>query len=162
VQSAALIRRHVEDGLALAREHRLPEAVARFIPEHHGTQEITFFLERARELRPGAEPRPEHFRYPGPRPQTAETGVALLADAVEAALRVLDEPTPATIEDAIAHLVRGRLEAGQLDEAPLTLRQIEAVQREFVRTLTSMHHERIEYPEDAGGITADWENTRDA
>ena len=158
-QSAAVIRKHVTHGLELADEYALPEAIRRFIPEHHGTQEISFFLDRAREE--GGDIRLELFRYPGPLPQTAETAVALLADAVEAALRVLDEPTPETIADAIDHLVQGRLEAGQLREAPLTLRQIEMVQREFARVLAGMHHNRVEYPEDAGGITADWESPRD-
>ncbi len=158
-QSAAVIRRHVEDGLALAREHKLPEEVRRFIPEHHGTQEISFFLERAREDR-GGPVREELFRYPGPAPQSAETGVALLADAVEAALRVLDDPTPERLRDAIDHLVERRVESGQLRAAPLTLRQIETIKREFLRVLTGIHHTRIEYPEDAGGITADWETAR--
>jgi len=156
--SAAVIRRHVEDGLALAAEHRLPEAVVAFIPEHHGTSPISFFLERAREEEPAALARVELFRYPGPLPRSAETAVALLGDAVEAALRVLDDPTPETVSDAIEHLVESRVESGQLREAPLTLAQIETVKQEFVRTYTAMFHNRVEYPEDAGGITADWES----
>ncbi len=162
-QSAAVIRRHVEDGLTLAREHKLPEVVRRFIPEHHGTQEITYFLERAKEESGGgggAALKPELFRYPGPKPQTAETAIALLADAVEAALRVLDEPAPETLGQAIDHLVKTRIESGQLGDAPLTLKQISIVKREFLRVLSAQHHERIEYPEDAGGITADWETAR--
>jgi putative nucleotidyltransferase with HDIG domain len=156
--SAAVIRRHVEDGMALAAEHRLPEAVKAFIPEHHGTSPISYFIERAREEEPAALAREELFRYPGPRPRSAETAVALLGDAVEAALRVLDDPTPETVADAIDHLIESRVEGGQLREAPLTLAQIENVKREFVRMYTATHHGRIEYPEDAGGITADWEN----
>lgn len=158
-QSAGIIRRHVEDGLALAAEHRLPEAVRRFIPEHHGTQEISYFLERARER--GGDVREELFRYPGPRPGTAETAVALLADAVEAAIRVLDEPTPETVSQAIDHLIAGRVGSGQLAEAPLTLRQLDVVRDAFVRVLAGEYHNRVEYPEDAGGITADWEPSRD-
>jgi putative nucleotidyltransferase with HDIG domain len=155
--SAAVIRRHVEDGLALAAQHRLPEAVRAFIPEHHGTSAITFFLERARAAEPAAQVREELFRYPGPRPRSAETAVALLGDAVEAALRVLDDPAPETVADAIEHLVETKLADGQLREAPLTLAQIETVKGEFVRVYAAMVHARIEYPEDAGGITADWE-----
>jgi len=156
--SAAVIRRHVEDGLALAAEHRLPDAVKAFIPEHHGTSPITYFLEQAREEEPAALAREELFRYPGPLPHTAETAVALCGDAVEAALRVLDEPTPETVADAIEHLITARVESGQLREAPLTLAQLEVVKREFVRAYTAMYHNRVEYPEDAGGITADWES----
>ena len=155
--SAAVIRRHVEDGLALAAEHRLPDAIRAFIPEHHGTTAITYFLERARSEEPAAQSREDLFRYPGPRPRSAETAVALLGDAVEAALRVLDEPTPETIADAIEHLVETRVGDGQLKEAPLTLAQIEIVKAEFVRAFAAMYHSRVEYPEEAGGITADWE-----
>jgi len=161
-QSAAVIRRHVEDGLRLAEEARLPQVVRAFIPEHHGSAPITFFLERARESEPQALEREEVFHYPGPGPQSVETAVALLADAVEAALRVLDEPTPETVHDAIEHLVAARLESGQLRGAPLTLRQIEVVKQEFVRSLAGMYHDRLDYPEGAGGITADWEIDRHA
>ncbi len=159
-QSAALIRRHVEDGLALGQEHRLPAQVLAFIPEHHGTGEITYFAERVRDEDPAAPLPDEVFRYPGPLPQSAETAVAMLADGVEAALRVLDEPEPETIERAIQHLVHQRLDAGQLAEAPLTLRQIDTVRRTFARLVTGMHHNRIAYPEDAGGISADWSADR--
>jgi putative nucleotidyltransferase with HDIG domain len=159
-QSAALIRRHVEDGLALGQEHRLPAQILAFIPEHHGTGEITFFAERARDEDPDAPLPDEVFRYPGPLPQSEETAVAMLADGVEAALRVLDEPAAETIDRAIAHLVHQRLEAGQLAEAPLTLRQIETVRRTFARLVAGMHHNRIAYPEDAGGISADWSADR--
>jgi hypothetical protein len=136
--------------------------VKAFIPEHHGTAPISYFIERARDEEPAALAREELFRYPGPRPRSAETAVALLGDAVEAALRVLDDPTPETIANAIDHLIESRVEGGQLREAPLTLAQIEIVKREFVRAYTAMYHSRVEYPEDAGGITADWESDHHA
>jgi cyclic-di-AMP phosphodiesterase PgpH len=158
--SAAVIRRHVEDGLALAAEHRLPDAVRAFIPEHHGTSPIAYFLERARDEEPAALAREELFRYPGPLPHSAETAVALLGDQVEAALRVLDEPSAETIADAIDHLVEAKVESGQLKEAPLTLAQVETVKREFARAYSAMYHSRVEYPEEAGGITADWESAK--
>ncbi len=158
--SAAIIRRHVEDGLALATEHRLPEVVKAFIPEHHGTCTIAYFLDRAREEEPAAQGRDEVFRYPGPPPRSAETAVALLGDTVEAALRVLEDPEPATIADAVDHLIETRVQDGQLRESPLTFAQIETVKQEFVRVFSAMFHSRVEYPEDAGGITADWEVDR--
>jgi hypothetical protein len=161
-QSAMVIRRHVEEGLKLAAEHGLPDVVKRFIPEHHGRAPISFFMEKAREVEPGALEREELFHYPGPGPGTKETAVALLADAVEAALRVLDEPTEETVRAAIEHLVETRIESGQLRDAPLTLRQIEIVKQEFVRVLAGMYHDRVDYPEEAGGITADWEIERHA
>jgi putative nucleotidyltransferase with HDIG domain len=160
--SAAVIRRHVEDGLALAVEHRLPDVLKRFIPEHHGTCTIAYFLGRARTEEPAAVSREELFRYPGPLPRSAETAVALLGDTVEAALRVLDEPTEETVTDAIDHLIENRVRDGQLREAPLTLAQIEIVKREFVRVFAAMYHNRVEYPEGAGGITADWESDHHA
>ncbi|MDH4349655.1 MAG: HDIG domain-containing protein [Gemmatimonadota bacterium] len=156
--SAQLIRSHVKEGVALAEEARLPEAVTAFIPEHHGTAEITYFLERAR-ARGDSEISPDAFRYPGPRPRSVETAVAMLADGVEAALRVLDDPSPEKIRDAIDHLTLQRVESGQLDDAPLTLSQLERVKEEFVRVLAGVHHNRIDYPANVGGISADWKAT---
>src|SRR2546429_9790217 len=85
-----LFKAHVTDGLALAHEARLPEAVAAFIPEHHGTTEITYFLDRAKKSGDGGSPRPGDYVYPGPKPHSAEAAITMLADSVEAALRVLE------------------------------------------------------------------------
>jgi cyclic-di-AMP phosphodiesterase PgpH len=158
-QSAQIIKAHVTDGLALALEARLPEAVAAFIPEHHGTTEITYFLDRARKSRDGSSPDPAEYQYPGPRPRSKETAITMLADSVEAALRVLEDLTPNKIDEAIDHIVRNKLSAGQLDEAPMTLQQIEQVKQEFVRIISGMYHSRIDYPESSGGITATWQPT---
>jgi putative nucleotidyltransferase with HDIG domain len=154
--SAGIVRAHVKDGLALADEHRIPDVVKAFIPEHHGTQEISYFLDRARARSPGETGDPEVFRYPGPRPRSVETAVAMLADGVEAALRVLDDPTPQQVRDAIEHLIEQRIQARQLAEAPLTMAQLDRVREEFVRVLGSMHHNRVDYPVATGGITAGW------
>ena len=154
--SAGIIRAHVKDGMALAEEHRLPEVVKAFIPEHHGTQEISYFLERARARAAVEGGDAEAFRYPGPLPRSVETAVAMLADGVEAALRVLDDPTPQQVRDAIEHLIQQRIQARQLAEAPLTLAQLDGVREEFVRVLGSMHHNRVDYPVATGGITAEW------
>jgi len=156
-QSAQIIKAHVADGLALAHEAGLPEAVAAFIPEHHGTTEITYFLDRAKKSGDGGPPRAEDYMYPGPKPRSAETAITMLADSVEAALRVLEDLTPQKIEEAIDHIVRTKLNGGQLDDAPMTLRQIEQVKQEFVRIITGMYHNRIDYPESSGGITAQWQ-----
>jgi hypothetical protein len=131
--------------------------VKAFIPEHHGTSDITYFLERARSEGEDVEDEAEQFRYPGPRPRSIETAVAMLADGVEAALRVLDDPTPDKIADAIDHLVQQRIESGQLAEAPLTLAQLTTVREEFIKVLTGMHHNRIDYPTSSGGISSEWE-----
>jgi len=156
-QSAQIIKAHVPDGLTLAEEARLPEAVMAFIPEHHGTTEITYFLDRAKKSGDGGSLRSEDYRYPGPKPRSAETAITMLADSVEAALRVLEDLTPQKIEEVINHIVRTKLNAGQLDDAPMTLRQVEQVKQEFLRIITGMYHNRIDYPESSGGITAQWQ-----
>jgi putative nucleotidyltransferase with HDIG domain len=155
--SATIIRDHVKEGLALAEEHRLPDAVKMFIPEHHGTREIAYFLDRARKRGPvSEETTAETYRYPGPKPRSAETAVAMLADGVEAVIRVLEDPTDKRVRDAISHVVKQRIDEGQLDDAPLTLGQIERVKEAFRRSLSGMYHNRIEYPAESGGITAHW------
>jgi len=154
--SATIIRNHVKDGIALAEEHRLPPAVRAFIPEHHGTSEITYFLDRARAG--GATPASEDsFRYPGPRPHSVETSVAMLADSVEAAIRVLDDPSSERVADVIDHLIEQRIGHGQFAEAPMTLAQLDEVRGVFVRVLSGMYHGRMSYPATTGGISADWE-----
>ncbi|HET8649966.1 MAG TPA: HDIG domain-containing protein [Gemmatimonadales bacterium] len=153
-QSAQIIRNHVRDGIELAEEAHLPPAVRAFIPEHHGTTDIKFFLHRARGRAPDHTVDLEEFRYPGPRPQSAETAIAMLADSTEAAVRVLDDPTPEALRAAIEQLVNQKLAAGQLDDAPLTLRDLDRVKNEFSRVMSGIHHNRIEYPRASGGITA--------
>jgi len=157
LQSALIIKAHVTDGLALAAEAKLPDSVAAFIPEHHGTTEITYFLDKAKKTDGGQPRNPADFTYPGPRPRSMETAIAMIADSVEAALRVLDDLTPQKIEEAIDHIVRTKVNAGQLDEAPLTLQQIEQVKQAFLLVLSGMYHNRIDYPESSGGIGATWQ-----
>jgi len=154
-QSAAIIRNHIRDGLELAEEDRVPRAMRSFITEHHGTGQITYFLEKARE-REGAAPNPADYTYPGPIPQSAETAICMLADGVEASMRVLNEPTPERIREVIDHIVKQRMDQGQLRDAPLTLRQLETVKKEFARVLTGMYHNRIDYPASSGGVTSEF------
>jgi hypothetical protein len=157
VQSAQIIKAHVVDGLALAAEADLPDSVSAFIPEHHGTTEITYFLDKAKKADGGQARNPDDFTYPGPKPRSMETAIAMIADSVEAALRVLEDLTPQKIEEAIDHIVRTKVNAGQLDEAPLTLQQIEQVKAAFLVVLSGMYHNRIDYPESSGGIGAAWQ-----
>jgi len=157
VQSAQIIKAHVIDGLALAAEADVPDAVSAFIPEHHGTTEITYFLDKAKKADGGQARNKEDFTYPGPKPRSMETAIAMIADSVEAALRVLEDLTPQKIEEAIDHIVRTKVNAGQLDEAPLTLQQIEQVKAAFLVVLSGMYHNRIDYPESSGGIGATWQ-----
>jgi len=156
-ESARIIRQHVLDGIALAETAGLPAIVRSFIPEHHGTTEITYFLMRARRASPNGVPNPAEYRYPGPRPQRAETAVAMLADSAEAAIRVLPDPTPDKVREAIDLLVQQKLASGQLEDAPLTLRDIDRVKREFARVMSGTYHKRIGYPRASGGITPEFQ-----
>ena len=156
-QSAKIIKAHVLDGLALAAEADLPDVVSAFIPEHHGTTEITYFLDKAKKADGGQRINPDDYRYPGPKPRSMETAISMIADSVEAALRVLEDLTPQKIDEAIDHIVRTKMNAGQLDEAPLTLQQIEEVKAAFLIVLSGMYHNRIDYPESSGGIGAAWQ-----
>jgi putative nucleotidyltransferase with HDIG domain len=153
--SASIIRNHVRDGLELAAQHGVPKRLRAFITEHHGTGSIAYFLERARE-RSMEIGDPTHYEYPGPLPQSAETAVLMLADGVEAAVRVLNEPAPERVRDVIDHIVRQRMEQGQLRAAPLTLRQIDVVKEEFARVLAGMYHARVDYPAASGGVTSEF------
>jgi cyclic-di-AMP phosphodiesterase PgpH len=156
--SATIIRNHVREGLKLAEEHGLPRKLRAFITEHHGTGEISYFLEKARERDSGVAD-PGNYAYPGPRPQSAETAVVMLADGVEAAVRVLNEPTPERIREVVEHIVRQRIDQGQLRDAPLTLRQIDGIKEEFIRVLAGMYHNRIDYPASSGGVTSEFAAT---
>jgi cyclic-di-AMP phosphodiesterase PgpH len=157
-QSAHIIQSHVADGLALADAAALPEVVRAFIPEHHGTTYITYFLSRARGNDPDGRVDPADFRYPGPRPQSAETAVAMLADSAEAAIRVLNNPTPEAVRSAIEHLVQQKMGSGQLDDAPLTLRDLDRIKREFARVMSGTYHKRIGYPRPSGGVTPEFQS----
>ncbi|MFI5227869.1 MAG: HD family phosphohydrolase [Gemmatimonadales bacterium] len=153
--SAQIIREHVRDGLALADTYKLPRALRAFITEHHGTGTISYFLDKARQ-QGGPAADAAGFVYPGPIPQSAETAVVMLADGIEAATRVLHEPTRDKIRDVVDHIVRQRMEQGQLAATPLTLEQIEIVKDELTRVLVGMYHNRIEYPTAAGGVTSEF------
>jgi putative nucleotidyltransferase with HDIG domain len=145
--SAAIVKEHVTEGLRLAREAKVPDVVAAFIPEHHGTQRIGFFYERAKELYVEEELDPADYAYPGPKPQSKETAVAMLADSVESATRALEDPTPDRIGDLIHSIVETKMREGQLDESPITLREIRQVEDQFVKVLSSVYHHRIDYPQ---------------
>ncbi len=152
--SAAIIRNHVREGLEMAEENGLPAALRAFITEHHGTSQIGYFYEKARER--DANISSSEFAYPGPIPQTAETAIVMLADGVEASAHVLHDPTPQKIREVIDHMVRQRIDQGQLQDAPLTLKQLEIVKEQFVRVLVGMYHHRIDYPRTSGGVTGEF------
>jgi putative nucleotidyltransferase with HDIG domain len=157
-ESAKIIRRHVLDGIALAEDSSLPNVVKAFIPEHHGTSDIAYFVNRAR--RQDRRVDLAEFCYPGPRPQSAETAVAMLADSAEAVVRVLDDRSPDAVRDAIEQLVQQKLASGQLDDAPLTLRDLDRVKREFARVMSGTYHKRIGYPRASGAPTPEFQSAK--
>ncbi|MGE0792395.1 MAG: HD family phosphohydrolase, partial [Sandaracinaceae bacterium] len=144
--SAAIVREHVTEGMRLARQAKVPEVVVKFIVEHHGTQKIGFFYDKALEESPELADR-ERFSYPGPKPRSKETAIAMLADSCESAARAMQEPTPERVRELIDAIVDSKIADGQLDEAPLTLREIALVKDQFVSILSGVAHRRIEYPE---------------
>jgi putative nucleotidyltransferase with HDIG domain len=144
--SALAVAAHVRDGLELARQYKLPQVVADFIPQHHGTTLMAYFYHRAVEQQQGPVD-PEAFRYEGPKPRSREAAIVMLADGVEAAARSIQNPTPERIREVVRRIVHERLEDGQLDECDLTFRDLERISQVFTRLLVSMFHPRLEYPE---------------
>ncbi len=142
--SSMVLISHVKEGEDLARQYKLPEAVIDIIQQHHGNSLITYFYQKAKEK---AEELPEdEYKYPGPKPQSKVAALVMMADAVEAASRVLSEPTPARIASLVNKIINHIFLEGQLDECELTLKDIQAVKRRFIFILTGILHKRIDYP----------------
>ena len=146
--SAQIVISHVKDGLDLAKRHRLPRKIRDFIPQHHGTSLATYFYQQARESE-GDEVDEEDFRYPGPKPQTKETAIVMLADICEAAVRAERPASIEEIEELVREIIGSKVLAGQLDECDLTLRDLDEIRNAFVNILQGVFHPRIKYPEEA-------------
>lgn len=147
--SAAVVRGHVIEGVRMARREKIPEAIIDFISEHHGDQTIGFFLEKARENaeKEGRDPPdPALFRYPGPRPKSRETAIAMLADSVESATRAMKNPDRKRISRLIQEIFAAKLDRDQLNNAALTLKDLTLLKKRFLKILAGIHHRRIEYP----------------
>lgn len=143
--SALILLSHVKKGTELARQHRLGSRITDIIQQHHGTSLIRYFYQKA--IDNGENPRTEDYSYLGPKPQTREAAIVMLADAVEASSRTLSEPTPSRIRGHIETIMKGIFAEGQLDESELTFRQLSMLTDSFHRILTGIFHQRIEYPE---------------
>jgi putative nucleotidyltransferase with HDIG domain len=145
--SSLILIGHIRDSLDLGREYGLPERVLSIMSQHHGTTLISYFFEEAKKLKDGDDVNEERFRYPGPKPQTKEAAIIMLADSVEAAARTLPQHTHSKIEGLVQKIIEHKLnDENQLDESDLTLKDIEKIEQIFVRTLTSMYHGRVDYP----------------
>ncbi len=144
--SALVISAHVKDGIELGRKWRLPQMVIDFIPEHHGTMVMEYFYHKALEADGNETVKVDDFRYPGPKPQSRETAILMLADAMEAATRSLAKPTPSRIKEITKQILDKRMLSGELDESHLSLSDIARVRKAFIPLLTGIHHSRIVYP----------------
>ena len=150
--SALVIIGHVKDGVELAHQHNLPEALIDFVEQHHGTTLVEYFFHAATKQ---AESQLDHrfdvqesaFRYPGPKPQSREAAVLMIADAVEGASRTLEEPTPKRLETLVHEIAIKRLLDGQFDESSLTLSELAVIEDSLTKSLIGIHHGRIKYPE---------------
>jgi putative nucleotidyltransferase with HDIG domain len=150
--SSLILISHVKDGAELAKKHKLGREIIDIIQQHHGSSLISFFYQKAKD-RMGSrgskstEIKDEDFRYPGPKPQTKEAGLVMLADMVEAAARSLVDPTPARIQGMVQKIINKAFSDGQLDECELTLKDLHEIAKSFNKTLSGIFHHRIEYPE---------------
>jgi len=146
-QSAKIIISHVTYGMKLAKEHKLPQLVADFIPQHHGTRTLHYFLQKAKSQTATPEEIDENdFRYPGPKPQTKEAAILMIADSCEAAARTLDDPTPENLRFIVTKIIDSILSDDQFDECDLTLRELTIVRETIIKSLSAIYHPRIEYP----------------
>src|SRR4030095_14845558 len=146
-QSPKIITSHVTYGSRLAKEIGLPVKIADFIPQHHGTRTLHFFLRKAQALaKPGEEIEEKEFRYPGPKPQFKEVAIMMLADSCEAAARSLERPDPENIRTIVLNICDAIVSDGQLYECDLTLKELTTIREAIISALTAIYHARIDYP----------------
>jgi putative nucleotidyltransferase with HDIG domain len=144
--SALILESHVKEGAEMGKKGKLPKKIIDLIQEHHGTTVMTYFYDKA--LKQGASPEVmDEFRYPGPKPRSKEAGILMLADALEAASRTLDEPKPSRIISLTRKIITDKFEAGELDDCDLTLKDLHAIEESFLPILIGVFHPRVDYPE---------------
>jgi hypothetical protein len=153
--SAKIIRNHVKEGVRLANEYGLPKAVQDFIATHHGSTRVEYFYRQAlAEVKDPSEIDENAFRYPGPKPRTKETGILMICESIEAAVRSIKEPDIVKVEDMIDRITKNKLDDGQLDECPITLDELRRIKGTvngntgMLPILRGIFHIRIEYPEE--------------
>ncbi|MCG9967049.1 HDIG domain-containing protein [Pelotomaculum terephthalicicum JT] len=145
--STLILTSHVKDGVEMAREHKLPQGIVDIIEQHHGDSMVSYFYHKALENDRTESVTEEEFRYEGPKPQTREAAIVMLADSVEAAVRSLQNRTPARVEGLVRKFVKDKLNDGQLDECDLTFKDLDIIATSFVRVLSGIFHSRVEYPD---------------
>jgi len=150
ITSAQIVIAHIKDGLDLAKKYRLPQRIRDIIAQHHGTTMATYFYHQACQASDEQGVREEEYRYAGPKPQTREAAIVMLADGVEAAVRANHPSSPEEIERLVRKIINDRLLAGELDGCDLTLRDLDKIKSVFTNILQGIFHPRIKYPEQAG------------
>lgn len=146
--SCIVLNNHIKKGMELAEKYNIPKVVKQFIPEHHGTSLMSFFYNKALNTMDAKDINEDDYRYPGPKPQSKETAISMLADTVEAASRTLQKPTQPRIRGFVESLIDKKVEENQLDESNLTLKEIDQIKEAFIPILLGIHHVRVEYPSD--------------
>ena len=149
--SSLVLISHVKDGVELARQHKLGQEIIDIIQQHQGKGLISYFYQKAKDQAmcspKGIDIKEDDFRYPGPKPQTKEAGLVMLADMIEAASRSLPDPTPARVNGIVQKIINKVFSDGQLDECELTLKDLHEIAKSFNKTLGAIFHQRVEYPE---------------
>ncbi|MFH2036422.1 MAG: hypothetical protein ABIJ45_08465, partial [Candidatus Zixiibacteriota bacterium] len=134
-------------GRIIGEDADLPDEVLNFIEEHHGTMTMKYFYNKAKEEMGEESPSVDEFKYPGPKPQNRETGIVMLADSVEAASRTLTDPKPSRLRNLVQGIINDRFQSGELENCPLTLRDLALIRESFTQILIGVFHHRIEYPD---------------
>lgn len=145
-ESVQIIIRHVNEGIDLARQNKLPQELIDFIPMHHGTATITFFYDKAKKLYGEEKVDIEDYKYPGPKPNSKETAIVMLADGCESSVRSISDPDAQKVENMINNIFNSRMKEGQLDDAPITFKDVTKMKEVFLSILVSQYHKRIKYP----------------
>ncbi len=145
--SSLILISHIKDGVEIAKEYKLGQVIIESIKQHHGTSLITYFYDKAKQRKGDDAVKIDDYRYPGPRPQTTEIALVMLADVIEAASRTLANPTPSRIQGLVQNLINNIFSDGQLDDCELTLKDLHKIAKSFNKILNGIHHHRIEYPE---------------
>ena len=145
-ESVNLIKRHVNEGIELAKEYKIPDEIINFIPMHHGTTVISFFYDKAKKTYGIDNVNLQDYCYPGPKPNSKETAIVMLADSCESAVRSIDDPNAENMENVIDNIIKDRIETGQMNEAPVTFSDISKIKEAFISILIGQHHKRIKYP----------------
>lgn len=148
LESANIILEHVSEGIQMAKKHRLPNILIDFIRTHHGTTRVEYFYRNYKSENPETAVDETLFRYPGPKPRSKEETILMMADSIEAACKSLKSPTEIMIDETIEKIVAGKITQGQLQDSRLTFKELEMCKREFKKIMKSVHHARVEYPEE--------------